>query len=162
MVPAPFRFPEVFVELGEADASLLCQSRLCVAPERFDAVDMTAAPGELVRGMMDPVVPEAVQYQAVIRFPTVGLDHRRPPHPVPDDAQKLNAGAVRSDLGKHLSLAFQQADDRDLPGRTASALSSNPARPEVALVDLDSPCRNGADSALAKATTRRRSKLYSR
>ncbi len=102
MVPAPLGFLEMFVELDEADAALFCQRRLGIAPERFNAVDMASTAGELVRGMMNAVVPEAVQNESITRLPAVGVNHRRTPHPAPDDAQKLNAGVVRHDLGEDL------------------------------------------------------------
>ena len=59
------------------------------------------------------------------------------PDPAADDAQKLQARAVGDDRREDFPLAFAQADDRDLPGRTPTALAPHPAWPEVALLNLD-------------------------
>ena len=55
MVPAPLGFLEVLVELAGADPALASEAGLGVAPARLDAVEVAPAPGEFVRGMMDPV-----------------------------------------------------------------------------------------------------------
>ena len=77
MIPTPFRFLEVFMELFQTDAALPGKAGLGVAPEGFDAVDVPAAPGELVLRMMDPVMAEAVEHQPVISLPGVGMDDGR-------------------------------------------------------------------------------------
>jgi len=74
VVEAPFGFLEVVVEEIPSHTPQLRQAELGEAPERFDAVDVLLAPGELVAMMMDAVVLVALGHQPVVGAPSVGVD----------------------------------------------------------------------------------------
>ncbi len=71
MIVAPFGLFQVQVEYVFWQAFRLRQPHLGHAPEPLDAVDVNAAAGEFVLGMIDAEVPVAEVDQPVITAPTV-------------------------------------------------------------------------------------------
>ena len=59
VIVAPFGFFEMQVKGMFWQAFELCQSNFRQAPEAFDAVDMNAATGEFIVGMIDAIMPIA-------------------------------------------------------------------------------------------------------
>jgi hypothetical protein len=74
VIETPFGFLEVGKEGNGANAAQSGQTGFCVAPERLDAIDMAAPPGEFVGAVMNPVMFVAFENQAVVSAPSIGKD----------------------------------------------------------------------------------------
>lgn len=112
------------------------QMPLRLAPEVLDPVDVAAATVSERRTMIDPVVLEPRHVECVVNGEAVGVDHRVGLDPLADDRQEGSALEVRGHGGVDPPAALEDAEDDDLPGRTAPSFAL--AMPsEVALIDLD-------------------------
>ena len=74
MIPTPFRFLEVEEEELAADTAQLDEAKLGVAPKALDPVDVVFSTGKLVFMMMDAMVLVALEDEAVVGFPAVGVN----------------------------------------------------------------------------------------
>ena len=74
VIETPFGFLEVGKEGNGANAAQSGQAGFGVAPERLDAIDMAAPPGEFVGAVMNPVMFVAFENQAVVSAPSIGKD----------------------------------------------------------------------------------------
>ena len=72
VIKTPFGFLEVGKEGIGADASQSGQTGFGVTPERFDAIDMAASPGEFIGAVVNPIMLVAFENQAVVSAPPVG------------------------------------------------------------------------------------------
>ena len=124
------------VETIGADAVKLGEPAFGEGPEGFDAVDvLPRSARELRLIMVDPIVPVAVEHEAVVGHPTVGVDRTAPTHEFPDKRRDFPGTGIADDLGGDPAVAFQDAEDRHL-GCTSAAPPLALAA-EVALVELD-------------------------
>ena len=71
VIEAPFGFFEVGKEGIGADTAQSGQAGFGVAPERLNAIDVAAPPGEFVGAMMNPIMLVAFENQAVIYTPSI-------------------------------------------------------------------------------------------
>ena len=94
VVETPLTFFEVEEEAVLANAAQFEEAKLGVTPKRFDAVDVVFATGELVLVVMDAVVFVALEDEAVVGFPAVGVDVGSFDHPPGDNRHQLLFGAV--------------------------------------------------------------------
>ena len=74
MVPAPLAFEQVSKEVGFAQAPHLGHAEFGEAPERFDAVDVVFTARKLVLVVVDAMMPEPIQHEAVVGAPAIGVD----------------------------------------------------------------------------------------
>ena len=74
MVKTPFTFFEMEKEAFFADAAQFEEAEFGVAPKAFDAVDMVSAASELVLMMMNAMMLVALEDEAVVSLPAVGVD----------------------------------------------------------------------------------------
>jgi hypothetical protein len=74
VIETPFGFLEVGKEGNGADAAQSGQTGFCVAPERLDAIDVAAPPGEFVGAVMNPIMFVSFENQAVVSAPSIGKD----------------------------------------------------------------------------------------
>jgi len=137
MIPAPLAFEQVGKEVAFMQAAHLGHAEFGEAPERFDAVDVVLATGELVFVVMDAVMPVAVEHQAVVGSPAIRVDGAAGQHLTFDDGLQCLPRAVRHDLHVDVPASFEQADDRDLATGSTSSPASHPPSSEVAFVDLN-------------------------
>ena len=72
VIETPFGFFEVGKEGIGADTAQPGQTGFGVAPERFNAIDVAASPGEFVGAMMNPIMLVAFENQAVVSAPSIG------------------------------------------------------------------------------------------
>ena len=72
VIETPFSFLEVGKEGIGADAAQSGQTGFGVAPERLNAIDMPASPGEFIGAMMNPIMLVAFENQAVVSAPSIG------------------------------------------------------------------------------------------
>ena len=136
MVPTPFGFFEVEEKILGTDAAQFGQTQFGKAPEALDPIDVIFAARELVLVMVDAVMLVAIQHEAVVGLPAVGINGGRGKHLALDDRHQGLLGAVLDDLGEDLAAAFEQADDGRLAARATPAFAAHPARAKVAFVDL--------------------------
>src|SRR5262249_7770093 len=107
------------------------------APEAFDAVDVHGAFDELVIAVIDAEVAIAEIDQAVVAAPAIGVDDGRDIDPTPDNALQRGSGAVWHDLGVDLPGALEDAEHDGLAIGSTTALATNIASAEPALIDFD-------------------------
>ncbi len=74
VIETPFGFLEVGKEGNGANAAQSGQAAFGVAPERLDAIDVAAPPGELIGAVMNPIMFVAFENQAVVSAPSIGKD----------------------------------------------------------------------------------------
>ena len=76
MIKTELVFFEVQVESVLRDTIELSQSSFSETPKRLNAIDMIRTFNELIIAMIDPqVLVKADVYQAIIAWPTIGIDH---------------------------------------------------------------------------------------
>lgn len=121
-----------------AHAAELYQARLSHAPEASDAVDVGAAPGELVAVMANTVMLLVTHvHDAVVGAEAVRVDRRRQLDFAADNCLKTGLFAVRHDLRINAAIALVDAEDDGLAARPAPAPASDAPRAEVAFVEFD-------------------------
>ena len=99
------------------DAMKFGEAQFGETPKALDAVDVVPAPGELIFVMMNAMMFIAVENEAVIGLPAIGIDRSLREHLTLDNGHQCLFGAVLDDLRKDLSAAFEQADNgRLMPG----------------------------------------------
>ncbi len=136
MVEAPLTFLEVEEEAIRTDAAQLEEAELGEAPEAFDAVDVVFTPGKFVAMVMDAVVVVAAEDEAIVGTPAIGEDVTTLQDSALDDGQKLSGRAVFDHTDIDVVATLVQADDRDFARGSPPALAADPARTEVAFIDL--------------------------
>src|ERR1017187_6339895 len=88
MVESKFSFFQVQVKRMLGHAIELGQATFCVAPERFNAVDMPFSVSKLILTMMHPeVLVKTNINQAIIATPAIRMDHRAQFDMSPDNAR---------------------------------------------------------------------------
>ena len=117
------------IELGE--------SSFAETPEALDAVDMVFPAGELVAGMVDPVVVVTVEDEAVVSLPAVGVDRAAfEDFPLYHGHQGF-PGAVFDHFDMHFPAPFEKAEDGGLARGPAPSFSPDPPCSEIGFVQLD-------------------------
>ena len=142
MAVAPFTFLEMKIEIG-FDAIEPSNPAFGEAPERLDAVDVSATLGESFLFVDADMLVEADIDQAVIAGPTIGADDAGGIDPTPDNRSQRGLGAVLNDFCIDLAPSFENAEDRLLESASAAQAwqraASYPAGTEVAFIDLHDP-----------------------
>ena len=127
-VVAPFTLLEVELEIS-LHAIKLCQTAFCKTPECFDAVNVDRF-FRKVFGFVDAeMFVVANVYQAIIAFPTVGMNNAFRRNLAPDDGLKRFFRAVCDQLCVYSSFTLIDAEDR-LFKRTRP-LFRGPGRPRT-------------------------------
>ena len=83
MIETPFGFLEVEGEANGTDAMKFGEAQLGETPKAFDAVDVVLATGELIFVMMNARMFIAIENEAVIGLPAIGIDPWPPRAPAP-------------------------------------------------------------------------------
>ena len=142
MAVTPLAFLEMKIEIG-FDAVESSKAALCEAPERLDAVDVSATLGEGFLFIDADMLVETDIDQAVIAGPTIGADDAGGIDPTPDDSSQRGLGAVLNDFCVDLAPSFEDAKDRLLESASAAQAwqraASYPAGTEIAFIDLHDP-----------------------
>ena len=136
VIETPLTFFEVEEEAIFANAAQFKEAEFGVAPKGFDAVDVVFAACELVLVMMDAVVFVALEDEAVVSLPSVGVDVGAFEDAPDDNRHQFLLGAVLYHAQIDVLSALVQADDGDFTTRPAPAFAPHPAWPKVALIDL--------------------------
>jgi hypothetical protein len=146
---------EMKIELVFAHPVQASQSVFGVAPERFNAIDVSAAAHELVVAMIDSkVLVKAHVHQAIIARPTIGVNDTIGVDLAPNDGLQRGFASVGDDLGVDAITTFEQAKDGGFVASATSALTSNTPRAKVRFIGFDlSGKGRAAGAVLDKAHT---------
>ena len=138
VIEAIFRFFQMEIKRMLGHPVELHQATLGVTPKALDAVDVNAAPGELVVAVVDPqMLVKADIDQPVIAAPAVRVNHAGNVGLASDDGLKDNLGGIGDNFGINVLAAFEQTKyDRLLTCATA-AKSANTARSKVRLIGFE-------------------------
>ena len=139
MIETPYGFLEVEGEANGTDAMKFGEAQFGETPKTLDAVDVISATGELIFVMMNTMMFIAIENEAVVGLPAIGIDRGLREHLPPDNGHQCLLGAVLDDLRKDLPAAFEQADHGGFPAGSTPALAAHPAGPKVTLVHLHFP-----------------------
>ena len=111
MIESEFSFFDVKVEKTSRQPSVLGQAHFRRAPEGFYTVHVIRTTRELVLSVMHPKMPFVAGIdEAIISFPTIGMDDTFVANFSFDDCFKSLTGAVFKDIGMDstCSLIFQK------------------------------------------------------
>ena len=86
--------------------------------------------------VMHPVMFEAIEHQAIISFPAIGVDGGRAFDLMVNHPDQFGFRAVGHDLGENFARAFKQADDRDFLRGSATPSPTHAAWPEITFINL--------------------------
>ena len=137
MIKAIFGFLSVQIERVFSHTVELGEPSLCIAPERFDAVDMPFTLGKLIVSVMHPeMLVKAYIHQPIITSPAIGMNDSAGLHVPSYNGLQRSFGLVRHNLGIDLSLPLQQAEDHGLAVSPTSALAANALRAKVRFIDF--------------------------
>ena len=126
------------VEVLLANAPQPRQPHFDHAPKALDPINVPVAFGELVLGVVNPVVAFVAPIdQGVIGRPAIGIDGAVGVDSSLDHSFEGRPGGVRNDLGIDLALAFEDAKDNDLFAGPATLFAPDPAGAKIAFVDLN-------------------------
>ena len=84
MIETPFGFLEVEGEAKWPDAMKFGEAQFGETPKALEAVDVVLASGELIFVMMNAMMFIAIEHEAVLGLPAIGLDRRLREHLPPD------------------------------------------------------------------------------
>jgi hypothetical protein len=136
---APLAFLEMKIEI-DLNAVEPGETALGEAPERLDAIDVSAAFGEGFLFVDADMLVEADVHQPVIARPAIGANDAGGIDPAPDNGSQRGLGTVFDDLRIDLSMPLEDAEDRLLEGSSAAQAwqwaASYPARSKVAFIDF--------------------------
>src|SRR5712691_1374382 len=120
------------------DAIELLQAPFGVAPEAFDPINMMGSARKLIPTMIDAKMLRVTDInQSVIAAPAVGMDNSIQGHAPANYGLQRAFSTVRHDLGVNAAIALEDAEDDRLAGGATPALTTYPARSEVAFVHFD-------------------------
>ena len=117
------------VELGEPSFG--------EGPESLDAVDVALSPDELVLAMEDSIMVVAVEDQAVVGLPAVGVYRAALEHFALYYRHQSSSAHRSHNCHENLPAPLEQTEYRRLPGGSSTSLATNSASSEVGFVDLD-------------------------
>ena len=119
-----------------ANATQPRQSSFGVTPKRFDAVNVSASPGKFILAMVDSVVFVTFKNQSIISTPTISEDCAFGSwNDMPlNHLKKFAFRAVGQGGTDDSSSPFEKADNWNLPRRSASSDTTNPAWSKVAFI----------------------------
>ena len=116
----------------------LRQTAFGEAPKALDAIDVVLAHGKLMGFVIHAEMFLIAHIdQPVIAGPAVGVDDGFQADAARNGLPQRLSATVGNDLGVDTTIALEDAKDDGFAGSTTSSLAPNPARTEVALVDLD-------------------------
>ena len=141
VIETPFGFLEVGKEGIGADAAQSGQAGFGVAPERFNAIDVAASPGEFIGAVVNPIMLVAFENQAVVSAPPVGendafVDRRDMSLNHLEEFSFRTIGQGGTD---NSSASFEKADNRDFPRCSTPPDAADPSRSEVAFIHFHTP-----------------------
>lgn len=139
MVPTKLAFFEMEKKLIFADAVKFEKTMLSEAPERFNAVDVVLAAGELILVVVDAMMTKTAGHQTIVGFPAIGVNVALRKDVSSEDRHQFLLGAVLNDTDEHAISSFVKPQNRDLPARPSTSFPSHPSRPEVAFIHLNVP-----------------------
>lgn len=138
VIEAIFRFFQVKVKRMLGHPVELHQATLGIAPKALDAVDVNAAPGELVVAVADPqMFVKADIHQPVIAAPAVRVNHAGNIGLASDDGLKDDLGGIGNDFGINVLAAFEQTKDHRFLTCATATKSANTARSKVRLIGFE-------------------------
>ena len=137
MVETPLTFFEVEEEAFLADAAKFEEAEFGVAPKGFDAVDVILATGELVLMMMDAMVFVALENEAVVSLPAVGINVAAFDDAPFENRHQVCLRAVFDHAHEHPLLAFMKAQNRCFSTGSAPSFAANQIGSKIAFIDLD-------------------------
>ena len=126
-------------ELIILDSVELRESSFGEGPEGLYAVDVAFPAHELVLAVKDPVMVVAVENEAVVGLPSVGVDRAAFEHFALYYRHQSGSADRRDHGDEHLASSLEQSEHRSLAGRSPASSAAHPAGSEVGLVDLDLP-----------------------
>jgi hypothetical protein len=152
VIETPFGFLEVGKEGNGANAAQSGQAGFGVAPERLDAIDVAAPPGEFVGAVVNPVMFVAFENQAVVSAPSIGKDdafiNRRDMSL--NHLEEFSFRTIGQGGTDDPAASFEKTDNRDFPRRsegvefrefgvfttrlTKQRVGRNPKKPEQEVV----------------------------
>ncbi len=137
----PFGFLEVEKEGHGANAAKSGQAGFGVAPERLDAIDVAAPPGEFVGAMVNQVMFVAFENQAVVSAPSIGKDdgfiNRR--DMTLNHLEEFSFRTIGQGGTDDPAASFEKTSNRDFRRCSASANATNPPWSEVAFIHFHTP-----------------------
>ena len=141
VIETPLGFLEVGKEGNGANAAKPCQTGFCVAPERLNAIDVAAPPGEFIGAVVNPIMLVAFENQAVVSAPPVGendafVDRRDMSLNHLEEFCFRTIGQGGTD---DPAASFEKTDNRDFPRCPAPANATNPPWSEVAFIHFHTP-----------------------
>ena len=137
MVESEFSFFQVQVKRMFSDAVKLFQATLCVAPERFNAVDMPVSIRKLILAVMHPEVLVKTNFdQSIIAAPAIRMKRRAGLHMPPENGLQRVFRTVRHDFGIDLALTLQQPKHDGLGISSATLPATHAMHTEIRLIDF--------------------------
>lgn len=138
MIEAKFGFLQMEKKGVCGDAVELRQTTFGEAPETLDAIDMVLTHGKLMSLVIHPEMFLISHVdQSVVAGPAVGVDDGFQADAARNGLPQRLSATVGDDLGVDRTVALEDAEDDGLAGGAAAPFTTNAARTEVALVDLD-------------------------
>lgn len=135
MVEAELGFFEVQFELFASHAMKLRQPMFGIAPEGFDAVDVSGALDEFVVTVIDPKVLLQTQInQPIVASPAIGMDDAAGIDLASDDGLQRGFGGIGNDFGVNTVAAFEQAKDDGLAAGATPAFASDALGAEIGFI----------------------------
>ncbi len=120
------------------DPLKLLQPMFSKAPKTFYAVDMVRAACKFVLSMIDPVMLRVADiHQAVVATPAITMDNCLRSNATANNGLKCRFRAIRHDLRIDFAITLQNSKDRRLAAGSATALTSDTSRAEVAFINFD-------------------------
>ncbi len=141
VIETPFGFLEVGKEGNGANAAKSGQAGFGVAPERLDAIDVAAPPGEFIGTVVNTIMLIALKNQAVVSAPPIGendafVDRR---DMALNHLEEFSFRTIGQGGTNDSSTSFEKTDNRDFPRCPAPANATNPPWSKVAFIHFHTP-----------------------
>lgn len=111
------------------------QPFLCVAPKTLQTVDVDFSGGKAFP-MIDPQMPVATKHQRVVTSKLVGIDDRAAADGLDGHIHQTLGRDVSNHFDLHNAVSLEDSEDRNLPGRPATAFSLAAAS-EIGLIQFN-------------------------
>lgn len=125
MIESKLSFFQVQIKRVFRDTVKLGQATLCIAPERFDTVDMPFSTRKLILPMMhSKVLVKADIDQSIVTSPTIGMDHCARIDVTTDNGLQCSFRAVWYDFGVDFVTSLQKTKHNGLAISSPTAFAT--------------------------------------
>jgi hypothetical protein len=113
----------------------LGQPFLCIAPEALQAVDIDLAGGKALP-MIHPQMPVSAEHQGIVAAELIRVDNGAPADCFNRHVQQTLGRDIPDHLDLHDPVSLENSEDRNLPGRAATAFALASA-PKVGFIQFN-------------------------